>query len=72
MVSIKKEGKTLTMTDFVDKKEVWSAEMLAENQNTFYLNQNDIQIKFEKNKGKIKKLVVYENGKIIEEALKEE
>jgi len=72
MVSIKKEGKTLTMTDLVDKKEVWSAEMLAENENTFYLNQNDIQIKFEKNRGKIKKLVVYENGKIIEEAIKEE
>lgn len=72
MVSIKKEGKTLTMTDLVDKKEVWSAEMLAENENTFYLNQNDIQIKFEKNRGKIKKLVVYENGKLIEEAIKEE
>jgi len=72
MVSIKKEGKILTMTDLVNKKEVWSAEMLAENENTFYLNQNDIQIKFEKNKGKIKKLVVYENGKLIEEAIKEE
>lgn len=71
MVSIKKEGKTLKMTDFVDKKEVWSAEILAENENTFYLSQNDIQIKFEKNGGKIKKLVVYENGGIIEEAIKE-
>jgi len=72
MVSIKKEGKTLTMTDLVDKKEVWSAEMLADNENTFYLNQNNIQIKFKKNRGKIIKLVVYENGKLIEEAIKEE
>lgn len=72
MVSIKKEGKTLKMTDVVDKKEVWSAEMLAENENTFYLNQNNIQIKFKKTKGKIKKLVVYENGELIEEAIKEE
>ena len=72
MVSIKREGKTLTMTDLVDKKEVWSAVMLAENENTFYLNQNNIQIKFKKNRGKINKLVVYENGKLIEEAIKEE
>ncbi len=71
MVIIKKEGQTLTMTDLVDKKEVWSAEMIAENENTFYLNQNNIQIKFKKNKGEIKKLVVYENGKLIEEAIKE-
>ncbi len=72
MVNIEKEGEALKMTDIVDKKDVWSAEMLAENENTFYLNQNNIQIKFLKKRGKIKKLVVYENGKLIEEAIKEE
>jgi len=67
MVNIKKEGKTLKMTDLVDKKEVWSAEMLAETETTFYLNQNNIQIKFIQKEGKVEKLAVYENGKLIEE-----
>ncbi|REG76906.1 uncharacterized protein DUF4440 [Algoriphagus antarcticus] len=70
MVNIKKEGKTLKMTDLVDKKEVWSAEMLAETEDMFYLNQNNIQIQFIMEKGKAKKLVVYENGNQIEEAIK--
>ena len=67
IVNIKKEGKTLKMTDLVDKKEVWSAEMLAETETTFYLNQNNIEIKFIQNEGKVEKLAVYENGKLIEE-----
>lgn len=71
MVNIKKEGGTLKMTDLVDKKEVWSAEMLAETESTFYLNQNNIQIKFIQKEGKVEKIVVYENGKLIEEAIKE-
>ena len=70
MVRIKKEGKTLKMTDLVDKKEVWSAEMLAETEDTFYLNQNNIQIKFIQKEGKVEKLAVYENGKQIEEIKK--
>ncbi|WP_136468506.1 nuclear transport factor 2 family protein [Flagellimonas onchidii] len=71
IVNIKKEGEILRMTDLVDKKEVWSSEMLAETENTFYLNQNNIQIRFIKNKGKVEKLVVYENGKPIEEVIRE-
>ena len=63
MVNIKKEGNVLKMTDLVDQKEVWSAEMLAETENTFYLNQNDIQIQFLQKDGKVENLVVYENGK---------
>lgn len=71
MVNIKKEGKTLKMMDLVGEKEVWSGEMLAETENTFYLNQNNVQIKFVKLRGKIEKMIVYENGKSIEEAIKE-
>ncbi|WP_394973849.1 nuclear transport factor 2 family protein [uncultured Croceitalea sp.] len=71
MVNIKQEGKTLKMTDLVDDKEVWSAEMLAETENTFYLNQNNIQIEFIQKMGKVEKLVVYENGKLVEQAIKE-
>ena len=41
--------------------------MLAETQDTFYLNQNDIQIKFIQKQGQVDKLVVYENGTQIEE-----
>lgn len=67
IVNIKKDGKTLKMTDLVDKKEVWSAEMLAETATTFYLNQNNIQIKFILKEEKVEKLTVYENGKLIEE-----
>ena len=70
MISIKKEGKTLKMIDLVDKKEIWSAEMLAETEDTFYLNQNNIQIKFVKEKGNVDRLAVYENGKLIEEVKK--
>lgn len=70
LVNIKKEGKTLKMTDLVDKKEVWSAVMLAETEDTFYLNQNNIQFKFILKEGKVEKLAVYENGKQIEEIKK--
>ncbi len=71
VVNIKKEGKTLKMTDLINKKEVWSAQMLAETKSTFYLNQNNIQIEFMQKEGEVEKLVVYENGKIIEQAIKE-
>jgi ketosteroid isomerase-like protein len=71
MVNIKQEGKTLKMMDLINEKEVWSSEMLAETEDTFYLNQNNVQIKFIKYGGKVEKLAVYENGKLIEEAIKE-
>ncbi len=70
IVNIKKEGKTLKMTDLINKKEVWSSEMLAETETTFYLNQNNIQIKFMKKEEKVEKLAVYQNGKLIEEIKK--
>ncbi|MCH6232858.1 nuclear transport factor 2 family protein [Cognataquiflexum rubidum] len=71
MINIKQEGKTLKMMDLVDEKEVWSNDMLAETEDTFYLNQNNVQIKFIKNRGKVEKMAVYENGELIEEAIKE-
>lgn len=71
IVEIKKEGSMLKMIDIVDSKEVWSAEMLAEAEDIFYLNQNDIQLKFIKEKASVHKLLVYENGKQIEEIIKE-
>ena len=71
IVEIKKEGSMLRMIDRVDSKEVWSAEMLAEAEDTFYLNQNNIQFKFIKEKARVLKLRVYENGKLIEEIIKE-
>jgi ketosteroid isomerase-like protein len=71
MINIKQEGKTLRIMDLVDEKEVWSNDMLAETEDTFYLNQNNVQIKFIKNRGKVEKMAVYENGELIEEAIKE-
>lgn len=70
IVNIKKEGNTLKMSDLVDKREVWSAEMLAETETSFYLNQNNIQIKFIMKEGKVDKLAIHENGKLIEEIKK--
>lgn len=71
MINIKQEGKTLRIIDLVNEKEVWSNDMLAETEDTFYLNQNNVQIKFIKNRGKVEKMAVYENGELIEEAIKE-
>ncbi len=71
IINIKQEGKSLKMVDLVNEKEVWSSEMLAETEDTFYLNQNNVQIKFIMNRGKVEKMAVYENGKRIEEAIKE-
>ncbi len=71
MINIKQEGKALRIMDLVDEKEVWSNDMLAETEDTFYLNQNNVQIKFIKNRGKVEKMAVYENGELIEEAIKE-
>ena len=55
----------------LDEKEVCSNDMLAETEDTFYLNQNNVQIKFIKNRGKVEKMAVYENGELLEEAIKE-
>lgn len=66
IIQIKKEEEILRMLDIVNNKITWSAEMLAENQTTFYLNQNNIQVEFAFSLGKVEKLKVYENGKLVE------
>lgn len=55
------------MTNLVDNKAVWRGELLAEADDTFYLNHNNVQVKFIKQKEIISKIVVYENGIQIEE-----
>ena len=72
IVNIKTEGTILIMTDLVDNQAIWSGQLLAETEDTFYLNQHNIQFKFVKQKGVIKKIVVYENGLQIEELIQEQ
>lgn len=72
IVQVKKEGAILIMTDWVNNEVVWSAELLAETDHTFYLNQNNVQFKFLKGKGGVQKIIVFENGMQIEELTKEE
>ena len=70
IVNIRKDGIVLRMTDIVDNKEVWSAELLPESENLFYLNFQNIQVKFIRTGSNINKLVVYENSKQIEESIR--
>jgi len=70
IVNIKREGTFLRMTDIVDNEEVWSAELLPESENLFYLNFLNIQVEFIGAETKINKFLVYENGKQIEETVK--
>jgi hypothetical protein len=68
IVNIRSEATILRMTDIVDNKEVWSAELLPESENLFYLNFQNIQVEFIRTGTEISKFVVYENGKQIEES----
>ncbi len=70
IVNIKSEGTFLRMADLVDNEEVWSAELLPESENLFYLNFLNIQVEFIRTGTKINKFVVYENGEQIEESVK--
>ena len=60
-------GTILIMTNLVDINAVWRGELLAEADDTFYLNHNNVQVNFIKQKEIISKIVVYENGIQIEE-----
>ncbi len=62
IVNIRKEGAILRMTDLVDNKEVWNAELLPESPNIFYMNFQNIQVEFISTGTDVEKLVVYENG----------
>ena len=71
IVNIKKEGKLLKVTDIVDGKPGWAAALFPETENTFYLNYENVVYKFVKTGTTVKKLIIYENGKLFEEAQKE-
>lgn len=68
IVNIRKDGIILRMTDLVDNKEVWSAELLPESTTLFYLNFQNIQVEFVSNGTSIEKFIVYENGVPTEES----
>lgn len=70
IINISREKNILRITDIQDGKSVWSAEILPEAENMFYLNYENAQFEFVKDRTKIVKLVIYENGKRIEEANK--
>lgn len=70
IVNIRNEGTVLRMTDLVDNTEVWSAILLPESENLFYLNFQNIQVEFISTGTEIDKFVVYENGQQIEESVK--
>lgn len=70
IVNIRKNGIVLRMSDIVDNKEVWSAELLPESENLFYLNFQNIQVEFIRTGAEIIKFVVYENGEKVEESIR--
>jgi hypothetical protein len=58
------------VTDIQKGKSVWNAELLPEADNIFYLNYENVQYKFVKDRANILKIIIYENGKKLEEANK--
>jgi hypothetical protein len=66
IINVKREGQVLKMNE-----DDWTGELLAETENTFYLSQNNVQVKFIIEQNKVVKLIVYENGKFLEEAIRE-
>jgi ketosteroid isomerase-like protein len=71
IVNIKKEGKLLRVTDINNGKPGWTRELFPESENIFYLNYENVQYEFLKDgTTEIVKLIIYENGKKIEEASK--
>jgi ketosteroid isomerase-like protein len=71
IVNIKKEGHLLRVTDIQNGEKGWTKELFPESENVFYLNYENVQYEFLKDgTTEIVKLVIYENGKKIEEASK--
>lgn len=68
IINIKREHNILRITDINDGKVGWSAEILPETENKFYLNYENAQVEFVRQGKKVVKLVIYENGKKLEEA----
>lgn len=70
IVKIKKEGAILRITDIKDGEAVWSAELLPETENLFYMNNGNVQVEFVINGDEVLKHIVYVNGKKEEELFK--
>ena len=68
VVNIKKEGKLLRVTDINDGKPGWTKELFPEAENKFYLNYENVVYEFLGKSSKISTLIIYENGKVFEEA----
>lgn len=70
IINIARENNILRVTDIQKGKSVWNAELLPEADNIFYLNYENVQYKFVKDRANILKIIIYENGKKLEEANK--
>jgi hypothetical protein len=70
VVNIKRENNILRVTDFQNGKAEWNAELLPEAKNIFYLNYENVQYKFVTEGAKVVKMLIFENGKKPEEAIR--
>lgn len=70
IVNIKKEGKLLRATDVNDGKPGWTTQLFPESESRFYFNFENVVYEFVTTEDKNEQLNVYENGKLIEEAIK--
>ncbi len=70
LINVTREKNILRVTDIQDNIRGWNAELLPEAEDIFYLNYENVQYKFIRNGDRITKLVIYENGKKLEEARK--
>ena len=72
VVNIKKEGKLLRVTDINDGKPGWTKELFPQAENKFYLNYENVVYEFLKAGSEVTTLIIYENGKVFEEAKRRE
>ncbi|NQZ77877.1 MAG: nuclear transport factor 2 family protein [Ekhidna sp.] len=68
IVNIKKEGKLLRVTDINDGKAGWTKELFPQSDNKFYLNYENVVYEFLSEGSESTSLIIYENGKVYEEA----
>lgn len=71
IVNIKREGKFLRATDVNNGKSGWNTLLFPESENSFYFNYENVVYKFISSGTQIETLNIYENGKLIEEANRE-
>ncbi len=71
VVKIVREGKLLRATDVIDGKAGWSAQLFPESENQFYLKYGNVVFEFVKKGSAVTALNIYENGELLEEAVRE-